>query len=289
MAAGWPGSVAGQMRSNPGNGSAIEKVLAVLEALPEHERVTAIAQATGLPRSTVHRILQTLVEHEFAMVTGEGSYSGGPRILLLAGRVMSKFNPAQHAQNALRRLQEAAGHTVHFALLAGDEAVYAAKIEGDKPYRMPSRVGMSIRLHTTAIGKAILAAMPDEEVLTRVRRVGLERRTPNSITDGRALLRHLAQVRARGYALDEEENEAGIRCLGAAVFDQTGRVVGGVSVSVLALEVSTPLDGYAPAVLAAARDISASLGAPAAPAPPAAPAAAAPAGRSGRATAIDIG
>ena len=249
------------MKSNPGNGSAIEKVLAVLEALPENERVTAIAQATALPKSTVHRILQALVEHEFAMVTGDGAYSGGPRILLLAGRVMSRFNPAQHAQNALRRLQEEAGHTVHFALLAGDEAVYAAKIEAGKPYRMPSRVGMGIRLHTTAIGKAILAAMPDEEVLARLRRSGMERRTPNTVTDPRAMLHHLAAVRARGYALDEEENEAGIRCIGAAVSDQTGRVVGGVSLSVLALEVATPLDGYAPAVLAAARDISASLGA----------------------------
>jgi len=256
------------LRSRPGNGSAIAKVLAVLEALPEYERVTAIAQATDLPKSTVHRILQTLVEHEFAMVTGDGAYSGGPRILLLAGRVMSRFNPAQHAQNALRGLQDAAGHTVHFALLAGDEAVYAAKIEGDKPYRMPSRIGMSIRLHTTAIGKAILAAMPEDEVLARVRRTGLERRTPNTLTDPQALLAHLAGIREQGYALDEEENEAGIRCIGAAVHDQTGRVIGGVSLSVLGLEVTGPLEGWAPDVLTAARDISASLGAPPAPAPP---------------------
>ena len=249
------------MRSNPATGNATDKVLAVLSALPEHEGVTAIAAATGLPKSTVHRVLQSLVEHQFAINVGDGRYLGGPRILTVAGEVMRRFDPARHAGGTLRRLAEQTGCTVHYALSVGDEAVYAAKVDGSKPYHMPSRVGMSIRLHTTAIGKAVLAGLPDDEVRALARRAGLPRRTPKTLTAVTALLADLARVRDRGYALDEEENEAGIRCVGAAVRDHTGRVAGGVSVSTLALEGwPLPVPELGARVRAAAADISASLG-----------------------------
>jgi IclR family transcriptional regulator, acetate operon repressor len=250
------------MKSTPGNGNATEKVLAVLQALAEHERIAEISATTGLPKSTVHRILQSLVEHRFALNTGEGHYIGGPRILTLAGRLMGRFDPAQHADGTLRRLREDTGYTVHFGLLAGDDVVYAAKVEAEKPYRMPSRVGMSVRLHTTAIGKAILATMPDDAVTAIMARTGMEARTPGTITDVTALLDHLSSVRARGYSLDEEENEPGIRCVGAAVHDHTGRATGAVSISTLVLEPwDRPLDELAARVRTAAREISESLGA----------------------------
>lgn len=251
------------MRSRPGTGNAAEKVLAVLQALAEHERITDISTATGLPKSTVHRILQSLVEHRFALNAGDGRYIGGPRILTLAGRLMSRFDPAQHADGTLRRLREDTGYTVHFGLLAGDDVVYAAKIEGKKPYHMPSRVGMSVRLHTTAIGKAILATMPDAVVSEIVRRTGLEARTPNTITREKTLLRHLEEIRAAGFAVDDQENEPGIRCVGAAVFDHTGRAAGAVSLSTLSLEPwQSPVEELGHRIRAAAREISASLGAP---------------------------
>jgi IclR family acetate operon transcriptional repressor len=238
------------MRSNPATGNATDKVLAVLAALPEHEGVTAIAAATGLPKSTVHRVLQSLVEHQFAINVGDGRYLGGPRLLTVAGEVMRRFDPARHAGGTLRRLAEQTGCTVHYALSVGDEAVYAAKVEGRKPYHMPSRVGMSIRLHTTAIGKAVLAGL-----------AGLPRRTANTLTGVTALLADLAEVRKRGYSIDDEENETGIRCVGAAVHDHTGRVAGGVSVSTLALEGwPLPVPELGDRVRAAAADISASLG-----------------------------
>src|SRR6185312_3483573 len=97
------------------------------------------------------------------------------------------------------------GYTVHLGLLAGDDVVYGAKIEGAKPYRMPSRVGMNVRLHTTGIGKAILAALPEATVRAIVQRTGLEPRTPRTISDEDELLRHLAGIREVGYAIDDEE------------------------------------------------------------------------------------
>jgi hypothetical protein len=85
------------MKSRPDGGNATDKVLAVLEALGEQERLADIAAATGLARSTVHRILQSLVEHRFAIATGDGRYIGGPVVLTLAGRLMGRFDPAEHA------------------------------------------------------------------------------------------------------------------------------------------------------------------------------------------------
>ncbi|MGH8791294.1 MAG: IclR family transcriptional regulator [Stackebrandtia sp.] len=248
--------------SSPGSGNAIDKALAVLEALPSHNRIVDIAAHTGLPKSTVHRILQSLVARQFAICTGDGCYIGGPRILVLASQVMGRFHPAQRADAALRLLRDGTGYTVHFALLNGDEAVYAAKLEGRKPYQMPSRVGMSIQLHTTAIGKAILAQWPDDKIADFAARSKLTARTPQSITSLDALSAELAASRERGYAVDDEENEAGIRCIGAAVYGHTGSAVGGVSVSTITLEPwNAPVADLAVAVKEAAREISAVLGA----------------------------
>lgn len=243
--------------------SAIDKALWVLEALAEHESLTKIAAATGLPKSTTHRILQSLAEHGFANPDGTGGYQPGPKILTLAGRMLNRFDPVRQASPVLQRLHDQTGYTVHFAVLNGDEAVYAAKLEGRKPYQMPSRVGMSLWLHTSAIGKAMLAAMPDDVVRGITARTGLTGRTPATITTQAALLRHLAEVRRRGFAVDDEENEAGIRCVGAAVFDHTGHVVAGVSISTLTHELSTAdAEELGPLVADTARDVSRTLGAP---------------------------
>jgi IclR family acetate operon transcriptional repressor len=250
--------------TRPAGEGSIGKTLSVLEALGEHGRLAEIAAATGLPKSTVHRILRTLVDRGFARSDGNGGYLAGPRILTLAGQVLAGFDPAREARGVLRSLQQDTGLTVHFAMLTGDEAVYVEKVEASQPYRMASRVGMGLRLHSTSIGKAILAAMADDEVAALIGRVGLERRTPRTITRLPALLRHLAEVRAAGFAVDDEENELGIRCVGAAVFDHTGRVTGGLSVSTLAFELEPA--GAAPLgarVAAAAAAVSDALGAPA--------------------------
>ncbi|NUT19948.1 MAG: IclR family transcriptional regulator [Hamadaea sp.] len=241
--------------------TALDKAFDVLESLAEHERVTGIATATGLPKSTVHRILQALVERGFARSDGNGGYLPGPRIFTLTGKVTHRFDPARQAGPALARLRDATGHTVHFALRTGDEAVYIAKLLGLRPYQMTSQVGMSIPLHSTAIGKAILATQTDSEITAFCGRRGLPGRTPNTRTTPDALLSDLADVRRQGYAIDDEENEAGIVCVGAAVADHAGQIVGGISVSTLRHELSDA-HLYGPAVVAAAREVSQSLGAP---------------------------
>jgi DNA-binding IclR family transcriptional regulator len=240
--------------------SAADKTLAVLEALADHSRVADLAKSTELPKPTVHRILQTLVRHGFARTDGQGDYIGGPRILSLAGRFLQRLDIAEQVRPILRDLQERTGWTVHLALLSGDEAVYVAKLEGARPYTLASRVGMSLRLHCTSIGKAILATLPDDEVLALLRRTGMPARTDNTLTDEAALLADLAAARARGYAEDHEENEAGVRAVGAAVFDHTGEVLGAVSAAALVYHEETTAP-RGEQVAAAAAEVSRSLGA----------------------------
>src|SRR6266498_4707625 len=186
--------------------SAIAKVVAVAEALTEQKRLSRIAQVTGLPVSTVHRILQELMAQGWVREGEEHDYTLGPGLLRLAGRAADDSDLARAARPALRALSERSGYTVHFGVRQGDEAVYIDKLEGRGAYGMRSRIGASLPLHCTAIGKAILAALPDDEVRRIAARTGLPRRMPHTLTTTDTLLANLASVRARGWALDDEEN-----------------------------------------------------------------------------------
>ena len=204
--------------------------------------------------------------HGFARVDGKGRYSAGPRVLALAGRLLANLDPVEEAEHTLRGLRAETGLTVHLGTFAGDEVVYIAKLEAPVPYQMPSRVGMSVWLHTTAIGKAILAGLGDEEVTRVCARTGLRPRTPKSLTDLPSLIAQLNQIRECRYALDDEENETDIRCVGAAIYDHTDRVMGGISLSWLAFSTpSRPVAELGACVVAAADAISARLGAPSRP------------------------
>ena len=241
--------------------SAIDKTLMVLDAVLEHSRFTDVVNATGLAKSTVHRIMASLVEHEFVAQADDGSYHPGPKALRLAGHALTNVDLATVARPVLADLVAQTRCTVHVGLLNGDEAIYVARLDGPKPYRMPSRVGKAIWLHCTGIGKALLAEKDEEELDVHITRTGLPARTPLTHTTAAALKTDLAQVRARGYALDDEENEPGIRCVAAVIHDHTGAAVAAVSISTLSLEQSiAQVALMAPAAIEAARKISAALG-----------------------------
>lgn len=245
-------------------GNAVEKVLRVLDGLADHSRLSDLSRDAELPKSTVHRILQTLVAEGFATYDERaGGYTPGARLLGLAGRTLGRLDVASGAEPVLRSLQRRTGATVHLAVLSGDEAVYVQKLEGSKPYRMVSRVGMSIPLHCTGIGKAILAGLPDAEVTLLLARTGMPARTPSTITEVDRMLEDLAGVRQRGWSRDDQENEAGIVCAGAGVRDHTGATIGAVSVSQLATDPErVELDELGPWVAVTAREVSAAFGAP---------------------------
>ena len=248
-------------RHAPSSGAS-HKTLGVLEAALLNERFTDIVDAAGLPKSTVHRILATLVDEGFVSGDAERGYRAGPRFMTLAGRALSGVDISQLAQPVVDRLVAAVDCTVHVGALAGDEMVYIIRTDSSKPYRMRSRVGLAIPMHSTGMGKAVLASWPVERVREYAARTGLTARTDATITDLARLEEALAQIRDQGYALDLGENEVGTVCVSAPIYDHAGRVTHGLSVSSIALDhPGSSIEALAPDAVAAADEISRLLGA----------------------------
>lgn len=240
---------------------AIGKVVAVVEALATESKVSRIARTTGLATSTVHRILQSLVQAGWAHEDQEHGYMLGPRLLAITARADDATFLAKIATPYLRELRDTTGDTVHLAMRRGDEMVYVVKLDGRKAYHMRSRVGLTVPLHCTAVGKAILAAVPADDVRATVARTGLPARTEHTITSAHALLDHLEAARGQGYTLDEQENEDNIRCIGAVVTGRSGRPAASISISSVVYDLDGPkIIRYAQLAVLAARDISAALG-----------------------------
>ena len=172
---------------------AAEKTLSVLDALGTTQadggsRLGSIAARAELPKSTVHRILKRLVERGYARAQGDGVYVLGPRILAMAGGMLDQLDAGPAARAVLRDLHADVGHTVHFAMLSGDEAVYLEKlVDPNLPYQTASRVGGRIPLHCTAIGKSILATMTPDEA--RALLGAAQARAPDA-EDARHAVRH---------------------------------------------------------------------------------------------------
>jgi DNA-binding IclR family transcriptional regulator len=241
--------------------NASEKTLLVLEAAFVHSRFTDIVEATGLAKATTHRILATLQARDFVVVSADGGYLPGPRILSLAGNALERIDISAIARPHVDRLVEAVHCTVHVGAANGDEILYLVRTDSDKPYRMPSRVGHSIRMHSAGIGKVVLATYDDDALDRFIARAGLPRQTENTITSAERLRVELAQVRKNGYALDREENVPGVICVAAPIRDHTGTVKYGVSMSSITLEHTIEdMANFAPDVIATATAISAALG-----------------------------
>ncbi|MDR7419731.1 MAG: IclR family transcriptional regulator [Armatimonadota bacterium] len=211
----------------------VERVIGLLGALGLAGRPLSareLAAEVRLPRPTVYRLMHTLSSHGLVLPTAEG-FVIGPRILTLAAQRLEQIELRAVGRRWLRDLRDRTGETVHLAVLEQGQVVYVDKVESPGPLRMASAVGKIVPAHCTALGKAMLAYEPHDTVRRALDMHGMPRRTPNTITDLRRLFDDLAVVRARGFAIDNVENEDGIRCVAAAIFDHEGRVSGAVSVS----------------------------------------------------------
>lgn len=221
-----------------------------------------IAAGAQAPKSSTHRVLGGLVRRGYVTARDHGHYGPGPKIFVVAGMANGIRDYALIASAALDDLRRHTSDTIHLALLVGEAAVYVEKLDGSRPYRSVSKVGLPLQLHSTAMGKAILAALPDADREALMERLPLTARTPRTLTNVAALRKEVAAVRARGFAIDDEENEELIRCVGAAFKDHNNSVVGAVSVSapsfLMTLEQALSLG---PHVLRAADELSAALGA----------------------------
>lgn len=210
------------------------KAVTILDILAQNAdagvSLTELCAVIDIPKSTTYRYLVTLQELGLIERKSNDRYCLGTRIIELAGAYLLKSDLRNESQAALDELAEITAETVHLAVPSGTEVIYIAKIESKHTLGMFSHIGARLPMHCTALGKAILA-YSDKNTLHLVVGKSLISRTPNSIVSTEALEKELAMIRSQGYAIDNEENELGIRCVGAPIFDYTGKPVGAISVS----------------------------------------------------------
>src|ERR1700682_865003 len=214
---------------------AVERALNILEAAAQRrEGLTnaEISRKLGIPKSSASYILRTLEKRSYLRREAEtGRYRLGLEILSLGGDALTDLDIALLALPFMRSLVEKIRMTSHLAVLDQGEAVYIEKVEAPGFFKVNTWVGRRMYLHSTSVGKALLAWLPKQEVEGIVRQQGMKKRTPKTITTVSRLLADLDLVREQGYALDDEENSLGARCLGAPIFDATGNVTAALGVS----------------------------------------------------------
>jgi IclR family acetate operon transcriptional repressor len=196
----------------------LERAFGLLELVAAQRDAMSISQlatASGLAPATLHRLARTLVDLGYLRQEPSRRYALGPRLFLLAESSSTMLNAV--AIPHLAHLVDEIGETANLAMLDGDQVVYVAQVPGRHSMRMFTEVGRRVLPHCTAVGKALLALSADDDVLALLARTGLPRHTPHTLTDPEELLDQLDLVRGRGYAMDEGEQEVGVRCVAVTV------------------------------------------------------------------------
>jgi IclR family transcriptional regulator, acetate operon repressor len=218
------------MSAPTGGVQSLHRALDILESLAANGgnlTVVDIASGTGLPVPTAHRLVRTLAERGYVRQLANRSYALGYRLMPLAAVANSIVGAG--ATPVLSELVSEIGETANLAVLAGGEAEYIAQVPSRYAMRMFTEVGRRVELHCTGVGKALLAQLDDDAVGTIVDRRGLAPHTPHTLTTRVALLSDLREIRQRGYALDDQEQEVGVRCVAAPI---PAEMLTGMAVSV---------------------------------------------------------
>jgi IclR family acetate operon transcriptional repressor len=213
----------------------IDRAMRLLDALaaqPEPVPLKQLAARTGLHASTAHRILNDLVIGRFAERVDNGVYQLGMRLLELGSLVKGRLDVREASMAAMRSLHRLTGQTVNLSVQQGDEIVYVDRAWSERSGMQVVRaIGGRAPLHLTSTGKLFLSTNDVRQVRAYAARTGLAGHTRNSLTDVDKLERELIQVRRLGYARDNEELEVGVRCIAAGIYDDTGKLVAGLSIS----------------------------------------------------------
>jgi DNA-binding IclR family transcriptional regulator len=213
----------------------IDRMMSLVAALARHPspaNLKQLAAETRLHPSTAHRILAVMVDNRLVDRIEPGTYRLGIRLLELGNLVRLRLNVRQEALPHMQRLHDALKETVNLSVRQGDEVVYVERVSSASPMmRIVQTVGTRAPLHVTAVGKVFLAEEGSDAAHAYAQRAGLTRLTDSTLADPALLDGELAQVRAQGFAIDREEAEKGVACIGAGIRDDDGRLVAGLSVS----------------------------------------------------------
>jgi IclR family KDG regulon transcriptional repressor len=232
-------TISNPRRTRPSNlVQTIERASFILDILgqsPQGISIRDLSDKMRLPKGTTHRLLSSL--SYFGYVRQDQStknYFLGFKLVELGNLLLGQLDLRKEAEPFLRNLAQRTKETVHLVVLDQNEIVYLDKLETEPNtggLRMASRVGSRNPAHSCAVGKVLLAHLPVEALASLAEEKGLTRRTGSTITELSQLKEHLKLVRKQGYAVDDEENERGIRCVGSPVFNEVGKAVAAISVS----------------------------------------------------------
>ena len=214
----------------------VERIFQLIESLAAHPAgagLQRLAQDTDLAKSTVHRLLASLVSLGYAAQDENGRYRLTLKMFELSSGIVNSMDIMDVAKVHLERLAQRTGEAVHLVIRDGQDIVYIYKTESG-PMRMSSRVGLRSPLYCTGVGKAILATLPADEVTNIWQHTTPQKLTTHTIVKFDALQAQLAEVRTNGYAIDDEENELGVRCVAVAIPGVGGRADSAFSISGLA-------------------------------------------------------
>ncbi len=255
---------------SPHRGSiqSVDRALSLLEALAEaggEASLTDLSRRTCLNVSTCHHLLSTLVNWGYvAKVPGRRSYALGARVLYLGHACLRQVDLPRRAQVHIDRINTVTGETVHLAVLQSDNIVTLVKREARHAVRVDTgMVGRSDAPHATATGKAMIAWLPEDQIRRMIAADDMKRFTDKTIVDFGALVEELRLVRRNGFAMDREEFQPGVVCVGSAIRDHVGAVVGAISASAPAMRATEDhLALMRQEVIAATNALSAELGEP---------------------------
>lgn len=242
----------------------LRRALDLLDALGETGSLslTEASARTGVNKATAYRILTNLEARGY--VTRDGAtarYSLGLHLAHLGARMAQGLDLRRQARPLLEALQASSAETANLGVPGEDGIIYIDIVQSERGLRMAATVGARDDYHSTALGKAMLADLPPERVDRLLAGARLERKTANTITRADLLRAELRRIRERGYAIDDEENEVGARCVSAPIFGGDGGVIGAVSVSGPSSRLPVQrLPELADDVRAVSREISARMG-----------------------------
>lgn len=207
-----------------GNVQSVQRAFALLEILaakPDGLPIKELAETVSLPKSTVHRMLLNLIGLGYVSQNkSNGHYRATLKMFEVASGIVARMDIVSFARDELDKLSHDTGRAVHLVLPDGQDIVYVYKAEGNlasASMRMASHVGMRSPMYCTGVGKAIMAQLPYNEAARIWDNSKVRPLTPNTITSFNVLEKQLAQIKKRGWAVDDEENELGIRCVATAL------------------------------------------------------------------------
>lgn len=214
---------------------ALEKAIAILELIAESEErytITEIHKQLDISKATVFTTLNVLEEHDIVKKDEQGKYGIGVKLYQLGMSYMSNIDMIDTARPFMDDLMQSTGMTVHLGVLDQNEVLYVDKVEPDSFIKFSTFPGMRSDVHINSLGKAICAYLSEAELEQLMTAQGLSRYTPNTITDPQAFKTSLQHIRQSGYAIENEEGEIGVCCIGAPIFDYNGeRAIAAVSVA----------------------------------------------------------